>query len=83
MIENQHFHSSTVSQYSATTTQPQETRTHTEAMKARQKCQVAGPTTGCCPNQASCIEEKQIEATSHKPYSEKQTKKTKQKKLAC
>jgi hypothetical protein len=28
-------------------------------MKTRQKRPVAGPTTGCCANQASCIEEKQ------------------------
>jgi hypothetical protein len=28
-------------------------------MKARQKCPVAGPTTGCCPNKDTCIEEKQ------------------------
>jgi hypothetical protein len=36
-------------------TQPRETRTLTEAMKARRKCPVAGPTTGCCSNKASCI----------------------------
>jgi hypothetical protein len=53
MIEKQHFHSSTVSQYSATR------KTHTQAMKARQKRRVAGPTTDCCSNKASCIEEKQ------------------------
>jgi hypothetical protein len=28
-------------------------------MKARQKRRLAGPTTGCCTNKASCIEEKQ------------------------
>jgi hypothetical protein len=28
-------------------------------MKGRQKCPVAGPTTGCCPIQAACIKEKQ------------------------
>jgi hypothetical protein len=28
-------------------------------MKARQKCPVAGSTTGCCPNEDTCIEEKQ------------------------
>jgi hypothetical protein len=53
MIEKQHFHSCTVSQYSATR------KTHTQAMKARQKRRVAGPTTDCCSNKASCIEEKQ------------------------
>ncbi len=39
--------------------QPRETRTLTEAMKARPKCPVAGPTTGCWTYQAACIEEKQ------------------------
>ena len=28
-------------------------------MKARQKHRLTGPTTGCCPKKASCIEEKQ------------------------
>jgi hypothetical protein len=28
-------------------------------MKVRQKRRLAGPTTGCCPNQDTCIEEKQ------------------------
>jgi hypothetical protein len=50
----QHFHSSTV-----LCKQPQETRTLTEAMKDRQKCLVAGPTTGCCSKKDTCIEEKQ------------------------
>jgi hypothetical protein len=39
--------------------QPREKRTLTQAMKARQKRRLAGPTTGCCPNKASCIDEKQ------------------------
>jgi hypothetical protein len=39
-------------------TQPRETRTLTKAMKARPKCPVAGPTTGCWTNQATCIEGK-------------------------
>ncbi len=30
----------------------------TEAMKARQKCPVAGPTTGCWTTQDTCIEER-------------------------
>jgi hypothetical protein len=54
MIENQHFHSSTVRG-----TQPRETRILTQEMKARQKRRVAGSTTDCCSNQSSCIEEKQ------------------------
>jgi hypothetical protein len=49
----QHFHSSTV-----LCKQPRETLTHTEAMKARQKCRVAGLTTGFWRNQATCMEEK-------------------------
>jgi hypothetical protein len=40
-------------------TQPRETRTLTQAVKARQKRRVAGPTTGCRPNESVCIEEKQ------------------------
>jgi hypothetical protein len=36
-----------------------EKHTLTEAMKARQKCSVAGPTTGCWTKKAACIEEKQ------------------------
>jgi hypothetical protein len=28
-------------------------------MKARQKCRVAGQTTGCCTKQVACMEEKQ------------------------
>jgi hypothetical protein len=38
-------------------TQPRETRTLTEAIKARQKCPVAGPTTGCCANEDTCMEQ--------------------------
>jgi hypothetical protein len=53
MRENQHFHSSTVLYK-----QPRETNTLTEAMKARQKRRVAGPTTGFCSNQDTCVEEK-------------------------
>ncbi len=45
-------------------------------MKARQKCPVAGLTTGCSINKAPCIEEKQwVKTPSCKVYSEKQTKK--------
>ena len=40
-------------------TQSLETRTLTEAVKARQKRRVAGPTTGCSPTKSPCIEEKQ------------------------
>ncbi len=50
----QHFHSSTV-----LCKQPQETRTLTEAMKDRQKCRLAGPTTGYSAQKESCIQEKQ------------------------
>ncbi len=39
--------------------QSRETRTLTQAMKARQKRPVAGPTTGFGSNKAPCIEEKQ------------------------
>ncbi len=48
----QNFHSSTVVRK-----HPRETRTLTEAMKARQKCWLAGPTTGFWANKAPCIEE--------------------------
>ena len=37
----------------------EKTRTLTEAMKARQKRRVPGPTTGCWTNQDACIEDKQ------------------------
>ncbi len=50
----QHFHSST-----ALSKHRRETRTLTEAMKVRQKCRVAGSTTGCSAKKAACIEEKQ------------------------
>ena len=50
----QHFHSST-----ALCKKPRETHTLTEAMKARQKFRLAGPTTGCYSIQDTCIEEKQ------------------------
>jgi hypothetical protein len=40
-------------------TQPQETPTLTQAMKARQKRRVAGPTTGSGSTKATCIDEKQ------------------------
>ncbi len=39
--------------------QPRETCKLTQAMKARQKSRLTGPTTGCWTNKASCIEEKQ------------------------
>ncbi len=65
----QHFHSST-----ALCKQPQETHTLTEAMKARQKRRVAGPTTGCCTNKDTCIEEKQrVRQKNCQVYSERQT----------
>ncbi len=51
------INTSTQAQYLST--QPRETRTLTGAMKAWQKCPLAGPTTGCRTNQAACIEEKQ------------------------
>ena len=48
----------TQAQYSVTE-QPRETQKLTQAMKARQKRPMAGPTTGWNSNQSSCIEEKQ------------------------
>jgi hypothetical protein len=50
---------STFTQAQYLSTQPRETRTLTQAMKARQKRRMAGPTTGCSPIEVSCIEEKQ------------------------
>ncbi len=50
----QHFHASTV-----LCKQPRETRTLTQALKARQKFRMAGPTIGCRPKKQHCIEEKQ------------------------
>jgi hypothetical protein len=54
VIENNTF---TQAQYLST--QPQETRTLTEAMKSLKKRRVPGRTTGCSSNQEPCIEEKQ------------------------
>ncbi len=56
--------------------QPRETRTLTEAMKDRQKRRVTGPTTGCCPKQDTCIEEKQ----RVRPPAVRHTQQNKQKK---
>ena len=50
----QHFHSST-----ALCKQPRGTHALTEGLKDRQKRLPAGPTTGCCANTTTCIEEKQ------------------------
>ncbi len=75
-IENQqslkHSTQSRASQYTVTRNTP-----ITEAMKAQQKCPVAGPTTGCCSKKASCTEEKHRvrQPTSCKTYAEKETKK--------
>jgi hypothetical protein len=52
----QHFHSSTV-----LCKQPQEIHTLTEAMKVRQKCRLAGSTTGCWTKKESCIERRNRE----------------------
>ncbi len=41
------------------TQQSRATHTLTQAMKARQKCRVAGLTNCCCTNKDTCIEEKQ------------------------
>jgi hypothetical protein len=46
-------------QHSISSNQPRKKNIFTTAMKAWQKCPVAGPTTGCRPKQAACIEEKQ------------------------
>ncbi len=70
MIDNQHFDSSTI-----LSTQPRETRTLTEAMKARQKQRVTGPTTDCCSNQEPCIEEKQRVREQAVRYTQKNKKK--------
>ena len=54
------FNTVTQAQYSVLLCKhPRETRTLTEAMKGQQKRRVAGPTTGCCSNLATCIVEKQ------------------------
>jgi hypothetical protein len=55
--------------------QPRETRILTKAMKARQKCQLAGPTTGCCASQETCIEEKQRVRQSAVVYTQKKERK--------
>jgi hypothetical protein len=49
------FNTFTQAQYFVNT----ETHTLTEAMKARQKRRLSGPTNGCCPTKDSCIEKKQ------------------------
>ncbi len=46
-------------------TQPRETRTLTEAMKARQTHRVPGPTTGCSPNKTACIEDNELTAVRY------------------
>jgi hypothetical protein len=47
-------------------------------MNARQKCPVAGPTTGCCSNKAPCVEEKQrVRQPAVMHTQTKQTKKSK------
>jgi hypothetical protein len=66
----QQFHSSTV-----LWKQPRETHALTEAMKARQKCRLTGPTTGCWTNQAACIEEKQSDRQTAVRYTQ-QSKQT-------
>jgi hypothetical protein len=62
----QHFHSSAV-----LCQQPRETRTRTQAMKARQKCRLTGPTTGWRSNQVPCIEEKQRVRETNVRYTQK------------
>jgi hypothetical protein len=57
-------------------TQPQETRTLTAAMKALQKRRVAGPTTGCWTKKDPCIDKKQ----RVRPPAVTHTQKNKQKK---
>ncbi len=74
MIENQHFHSNTVR-----STQPRETRTLTEALKARRKRRVAGPTTGCCWNEAACDEENQRVRQPDVRYAQQNKQKNKKK----
>jgi hypothetical protein len=44
-------------------------------MKARQKHRETGPTTGCCPDEDTCIEQKQRVRQKAVMYSKKQTKK--------
>jgi hypothetical protein len=55
--------------------QPRETHTLTEAMKARQKRRVPGLTTGCCTTQAACIEEKQRVSQPAVRYAQRNKKK--------
>ncbi len=69
-----HFHSSR-----ALCTQPRETTKLTEVMKARQKCRLERPKTGCWTNQASCIEEKQRVRQTAVVYTQK-IKQTRRKK---
>jgi hypothetical protein len=68
MIENKHFHSSTVSQYSATRT----THTLTKPMKAPQERRVVGPTTGCWTNEDTFVEEKQRVGQTVVRYTQKE-----------
>ena len=70
----QHLHSST-----ALCKQPRGTCKLTQAMKARQKCRLAGPTTGCWTTQDTCIEEKQRVRQTAVVY----TQKKKRDKHAC
>jgi hypothetical protein len=62
----QHLHSSTV-----LCKHPRETCTLTQAIKARQKCRMAGPTTGCLTKKDSCIEEKQRDRQTAVRYTQK------------
>ena len=55
-------------------TQPRETRKLTQAMKARQKRRVAGPTTGCRTTKADCIQEKQRVRQPAVRYAQKEKK---------
>ncbi len=58
IMDHQHLQSSTV-QRTISSNQPRQKSILTKATKARRKCPVAGPKTGCRTKQAPCIEEKQ------------------------
>jgi hypothetical protein len=51
--------------------QPRETRILTQAMKARKKCRVASPITGCCSKKAPCIETTQRVRQTSVRYTQK------------
>jgi hypothetical protein len=55
--------------------------TVTQAMKARQKRRLAGPTTGCCTKKETCIDEKQRVRQPAVRYTQEKKKKEKKKNI--